>query len=290
MKHTTCLICNSKKVKELPAYSDHFLIKCQDCSFVFVKKIPREQELFDFYENSYVRTNYFSSITIKRYNELLDLFEKYRKTNNLLDVGSGNGFFLEIAKARGWNVYGTELTNQAVKECENKGFQMKKGSLNEVDFKADQFDVITSFEVIEHINNPKEIVKEMHRILRTNGYIYITTPNFNSVLRYRLKSRYDVIEYPNHLCYYTKKTLRLLFMNAGFSVKKIKTTGISLTRVKTSKGKSNQAYVSETSDDEMIRHKIENSHFLSILKQAVNWGLNLFSLGDNLKGHFEKKE
>jgi len=288
LKHSTCLICNSSNIEDLPKYADHFLTKCQDCSFVFIKKSPSKHELLDFYGNNYDRTNYFSSITIKRYNELLDRFEKYRKTNNLLDVGAGKGFFLEIAKARGWNVYGTELTDQAIQECENKSLQMKKGCLNEVGFDANQFDVITSFEVIEHINNPKEIVQEMHRILRENGKVYITTPNFNSILRYRLKSKYDVIEYPNHLCYFTKKTLRKLFTDAGFSIKRLQTTGISLTRIKTSKGKSNQEFVSETSDDEIIRHKIENSPTLGMIKRILNWGLNLFSLGDSLKGSFEK--
>ncbi len=244
MEHTTCLICDSSNLKELPDYSDAFLTKCQDCSFVFIKKIPSEDELFNFYDNNYDRTDYFSSITIKRYNELLDGFEKFRKTNNLLDVGAGNGFFLEIAKARGWNVYGTELTNQSVEVGERKDINMRKGCLHNVGFEENQFDVITSFEVIEHVNNPQKLIKEMHRVLRVGGKVYITTPNFNALLRYRLKSKYDVIEYPNHLCYFTKKTLRKAFSDAGFGVTKIKTTGISLTRIKTSKGKSNQAYVS----------------------------------------------
>jgi len=289
LKHSTCLICISSNLEDMPNYSEVFLTKCQECSFVFVKKIPSKQELIDFYDNNYDRTDYFSSITIKRYNELLDTFEKYRKTNNILDIGAGNGFFLEIAKARGWNVFGTELTDQSVLVCEKKDIQMKKGCLHEVGFDENQFDVITSFEVIEHINNPTKVVAEMLRILRDNGRVYITTPNFNSILRYRLKSKYDVIEYPNHLCYFTKKTLGKLFSDAGFNVKELKTTGISLTRIKTSKGKSNQEYVSETSDDEILRHKIENNRFLSIGKRLANWGLNLFSVGDSLKGGFDKK-
>ncbi len=288
MEHTTCLICDSSNLKELPDYSDAFLTKCQDCSFVFEKKIPTSAELVEFYDNNYERTEYFSSITIKRYNELLDGFEKYRKTNNILDVGAGNGFFLEIAKVRGWNVFGTELTKKSVETCEMKGVQMREGCLHNVGFDENQFDVITSFEVIEHVNNPKSLVKEMYRILRENGKVYITTPNFNSLLRYRLKSKYDIIGYPNHLCFFTKKTLRKLFSEAGFNVQQIKTTGISLTRIKTSKGKSNQAYVSETSDDEILRHKIENSRFLNFGKKVANWGLNLFGVGDSLKGDFEK--
>lgn len=264
------------------------LTKCDSCTLVFSKKNPSRTELISFYENEYRRTAFFSSITVSRYNELLDSFEKYRKTNKLLDVGAGNGFFLEIAKARGWEVYGTELTEQAVTVCSNKGIHMRQGCLNEVGFDTEMFDVITSFEVIEHINNPKLIVAEMYRTLRKGGKTYITTPNFNSLLRYRLKENYDVIEYPNHLVYFTKQTIKKLFKDEKFKVKHIKTTGISLTRIKTSKGKSNQEYVSETSDDEMIRHRIEKSKALKMGKRLTNWVLNIFGVGDSLKGTFIK--
>jgi len=269
------------------AYQKHQLVKCKECSFVFMKRIPTRTDLIDFYQNDYSRTEFFSSITITRYNELLDNFEKYRKTNKILDVGAGNGFFLEIAKARGWDVYGTELTEQAVGVCSSKGISMKQGCLDEINFEEESFDVITSFEVIEHITNPKTIVAEMYRILRKGGKCYITTPNFNSLLRYRLKENYDVIEYPNHLGYFTKKTLNKLFSEEGFSIKHIKSTGISRHRIRTSKG-SNQEYVSETSDDEMIRHRIERSKTLRYGKKFANWWLNLFGVGDSLKGTFLK--
>ncbi|MBL1280579.1 MAG: class I SAM-dependent methyltransferase [Fluviicola sp.] len=252
-----------------------------------MKRIPTREDLISFYESDYTRTNYFSSVTVARYNELLDSFEKFRKTNKILDVGAGNGFFLEIAKARGWEVHGTELTKKAIDFCRTKDINMEQGCLDEIKYEAETFDVITSFEVIEHINNPKTIVPEMHRILRKGGKCYVTTPNFNSLLRYRLKAKYDVIAYPNHLCYFTKKTLRKVFSEAKFSVEQIKTTGISLTRIRTSKG-SNQEYVSATSDDEMLRHRIEKSKALRFSKRFVNWWLNLFSVGDSLKGTFVK--
>ena len=65
-------------------------------------------------------------------------------------------------------------------------------------------------------------------------------------------------------------------------------TGMSVTRVKTSKGSSNQEYVSETSDDEMLRYRIENNGFLRFSKNATNGVLNLLKLGVSLKGVFRK--
>ena len=119
--------------------------------------------------------------------------------------------------------------------------------------------------------------------------MYVTTPNFNALLRYRLGEQYDVINYPEHLTYFTRKTLQTAFEKNGFKKLRIRTTGMSITRYKTSKGTSNQEYVSETSDDEILRHKIENRWHLKQLKAFANWGLNLFKVGDSLKGTFIKE-
>jgi SAM-dependent methyltransferase len=245
--------------------------------------------LLDYYSNNYERTSYLSPITIQRYNELLDRFEPHRKTNKLLDVGAGYGFFLEIARQRGWEVYGTELTDEAVNHCMEKGLNMFKGEFQDLQLEPESFDVIVSIEVLEHINNPIDYVKKAHEVLRKDGVFYLTTPNFNSFLRYRLKEKYNVIEYPNHLCYYTPKTLKSLFTSYGFDSLSIKTTGISLTRLRTSKGTNTQEYVCETSDDEILRYKIERNSALKLAKTTTNGVLNLIKMGDSLKGYFQKR-
>jgi len=205
-----------------------------------------------------------------------------------LDVGTGSAFFAEIAIKRGWNVYGTELTDDTIQAAEQKGLKMSKGKLEDIHFEADFFDLVVCIEVIEHVSFPVTFVKEIERSLRLGGAVYITTPNFNSYLRRKLKGQYDVIGYPNHLAYFTTDTLKSLFSKNGFSKKSILTSGISRTRLKTSTGKSNQAFVSETSDDEILRHRIERKWYLRALKKMINWGLNCFKLGDSIKATFIK--
>lgn len=287
-QHTTCLLCGSKDLRVLDRYAKDHLVRCGNCSFIFCQQIPTKEELINFYSDNYDRTSYLSPITVKRYEELLASFEPFRKTGKILDVGAGYGFFLEIAKRKGWEVYGTELTDEAIHVCEHKGFQMFKGEFQEYTCEPDTFDVIVSIECLEHINNPIEYVKMAHCLLRPGGKFYLTTPNWNSYLRKRLKEQYDVIEYPNHLSYYTPKTLKKLFRENGFRAKKLATTGISITRLKTSKGKSNQEYVSETSDDEMLRYRIEKNPLLKFGKWMANSLLNSSKTGDSIKAHFIK--
>ena len=287
-QHSSCTLCNSKKVDLYKGYESPALFKCADCGFVFTKDIPSSEALIDYYSSDYDRTSYFSPITAVRYMQLLESFEPFRKTNKILDLGCGYGFFLEIAKKKGWDVYGVEITQEAVEHCEEKGINMFKGEVKNVPFEPNSFDIIVSIEVLEHLNNPVEHVKKIHELMRSGGLHYMSTPNFNAYLRYKLKGNYDIIGYPNHLSYYTPRTLKKLFIQNGFKVKKMETTGISLTRLKTSKGKSNQEYVSETSDDEMLRYRTEKAPVLKFIKWSLNIILNLFKLGVTLKGSFVK--
>ena len=286
--HTTCLLCNSTELKPLRNFPKAELLQCRQCSFVFCSKIPTDEQLQHYYGQSYERTKYFSPITRARYNEVLDSFEKHRSSNKILDIGCGYGFFLEVAKERGWEVYGTELSDEAIAICEAKGIKTFKGKIIDNSYSDEKFDIITSFEMIEHINYPIEYTQQIKRLLKPGGKAYVTTPNFNAVLRYRLKEAYNVIEYPNHLIYFTKNTLQSLFEQHGFETSKIKTTGYSVTRKKTSQGKSNQDFVSETSDDEMLRYKIEKSTLLKTGKNTANWALNKLKVGDSIKATFIK--
>lgn len=287
IKHKNCILCYSHSLQTIKGYEQHYLVKCKSCKFVFCEPIPSTEELEEHYK-SYGRNDYLSPITIKRYHEILDSFEPYRKTNKLIDVGCGVGYFLEAAKERGWEVYGTEFTDKAIHICSGKGIKMKKGILDSKNYMPEEFDIITSFEVIEHINNPIHELNSFHKLLRKGGLVYVTTPNFNSILRYRLKSAYSNICYPEHLSYYTPKTLKKVFTHTGFKTIKIESTGISISRLKQSKGIGNQKIISPSSDDEKIRNQIENKRHLQLLKKIMNIILTVSGKGDALKGWFIK--
>ena len=289
-KHHKCLVCEGEQLQPLKGYYEqHQMVKCQDCSFVFMERIPTLEELDAHYSvYAYSGEGYLSPITIKSYNLLLDEFEKYRKTNKILDVGCGRGWFLDAAKKRGWEVYGTEFSSTAVQLNTEKGIAMKEGKLNPADFENVEFDVITSFEVIEHINNPNEELENIASLLRKGGLFFCTTPNFDSLLRYYLKAAYNVIGYPEHLSYYTKKTLNKVVKKHGLKPIKFQSTGISITRFKTSKKTSTKKFVEETASDEILRKKIDQKWYLGVAKNIVNKLLTWTNTGMTLKGYYIK--
>jgi 2-polyprenyl-3-methyl-5-hydroxy-6-metoxy-1,4-benzoquinol methylase len=267
-----------------------------------MENIPSLEELNNHYgKYSYEGEAYLSPLTIKSYHVTLDEFEKYRKTNKLLDVGCGRGWFLQEAKKRGWEVHGTEYSETGKELCESQGIKMKLGQLSADTFPMEEFDVITSFEVIEHINNPIEEISNINTFLRKGGLFYCTTPNFNSLMRLYLKESYNVITYPEHLSYYTKKTLNKLIESHGFSVFKFLSTGVSITRLRTSKpiseivskdpfnGVSQEKIIAKDSADEILRRKISDKKYLGYLKVLANYMLTVFGLGLTLKGYYIKK-
>ncbi len=291
MIHTTCLVCESKKLKPLNGYYDkHQLVVCNDCNLVFMERVPSKEELETYYSNySYASEFYLSPVTIKSYNLLLDEFEKYRKTNKILDVGCGRGWFLIEAKKRGWETYGVEFSDTAIKICREQGINVKAGVLNSADFESSSFDVITSFEVLEHINNPNEEIAMIRELLRKDGLFYCTTPNFNALIRFYLKSGYNIISYPEHLIYYTKKTLNTLLKRHNFKSVKFLSTGISITRFNLSvNSSSTEVFMGESSSDELLRKRIESKWYLRVIKKIINKIHTLTNTGLSLKGYYIK--
>ena len=221
-----CLICKSSKLTALEKYSKDHLYKCSECGFIFSIKKPTHEELLEEYAK-YARSNKISTITLKRYDDLLEQFEPYRINNNIIDIGAGDGHFIGKAKEKNWNTFATEFDDKSVELCKEKGAIVHQGKLESKNYKEGFFDVIYSSEVLEHINNPIEEIQSFNKILRTGGLVYITTPNLNSISHKILKNKWNIFNYPEHLCYYNSKTLNKLFKEAGFKKISITTTGFS---------------------------------------------------------------
>jgi 2-polyprenyl-3-methyl-5-hydroxy-6-metoxy-1,4-benzoquinol methylase len=284
---TKCLITGNEDLYPLKGYEKDYLVKSKSSGFVFCSRIATEKELFDYYSSYPVGYNSESEITRIRINELLDGFEKYRLTNKILDVGCGPGLFLIEAKKRDWDVYGTEFTTDQITYLNNKGIKTSQGKLTEKSFEKESFDIIISSEVIEHINNPIEEMNLFHSFLRKGGLTYITTPNFNAIERLLLKGKYNIIQYPEHLSYYTPKTIDLLLRNSGFKKKQIKTTGISISRIRNSLNKNPKSHNDNINNDESLRASLETGYKKHI-KSFINWTLSFLGVGSSMKVWYVK--
>lgn len=292
----SCPVCESVIFNDLKGFQSLYLCICSKCSFVFDKRIPSEEELYEHYKvYAYSNIKPISKETIKSYNKLLDEFEKYRISGNILDMGCGQGDFLIEAKKRNWKVYGTEYSQAAVKLCESRNIEMYQGDLDKNIFPDINFDVITSFEVIEHINNPQELMIVVEKKLKGNGLFYCTTPNFNALLRYLEKDKFKMIVYPEHISFYTKKSLQFLGNKYNFKALSVLTTGIDIARlVEVLKPKKEfretQNVDQMKATNENIRDLAGSNILMTTIKGIINFLLTLFGKGDTLKIYWVKEK
>jgi SAM-dependent methyltransferase len=284
--HMTCPACSALASKPLSSYQRAYLERCSVCGFVFAGRRPTSTELGSHY-GGYSRLDYDSPITRLRYRELLERFSAYRECGRILDVGCGVGYFLEEAHGMGWEPHGTEYGERAVAINREKGFTVADAARIDAPFKQGHFDVITAFEVLEHVPEPRSEMEAIARMLRPGGLFYCTTPNFGSLSRRLLGPRWSVIDYPEHLNYFTARTLVNLAEKVGLAPTRVLTTGISVARLRRAVGLGTPDGPHQPSVDERLREHSTQSRLLAAGTRAANAALSATRTGDTLKGWFE---
>ena len=282
-----CPLCDAVDHRPIAKHAAHHLVRCGSCRMVFVGVAPTNEELFAYYTGYPVHDN-VSSVTLRRYNELLDGFERYRRTNRMIDVGCGAGIFLEEAAKRGWEVHGTEYGERALVACRSRNIRIIEGALEPSNYEPEGFDVVCSFEVIEHVPHPKAELERMVSILRPGGALYMTTPNYRSLGHAMVGSGWSVVNYPEHLNYFTPRTLRRLGVTQGLRAVRVLTTGVSLMRLRFRHTDGSKGQAAAMVSQEDLRHRLEVNPFLRFAKWSINAVLNVTGLGDSMKGTFVK--
>jgi len=142
----------------------------------------------------------------------------------LLDVGCGNGAFLFFMKDLGWDVYGVEPNENSVRYAHDElGLRnVKKGMLLDQAYKEQQFDVVTLWHALEHMPNPREVLQEIHRILRPDGLLLIAVPNIQSYAAKRFKDLWYALDAPRHLIHFSPDTLSYFLKTTDFRLKEIR--------------------------------------------------------------------
>lgn len=140
-----------------------------------------------------------------------------KKKGQLLDVGSGPGIFVSQATQQGWEATGLEPSGWAVQHGrESYGVHMLHNTFEHLQsLPVHSFDVVTLFDVIEHVPDPVGLLQAIVRVLHPDGMLIITTPRFDSLLARLMGKRWYCI-FPAHVHYFTQSSLELALQAAGF--------------------------------------------------------------------------
>ncbi len=226
-----CPICESDTVKFKLEKSQYNINKCSNCEAEFVYPQPEESELIEVYEDHeyHSKDRYNINQKIERFNpiwmqRLKHIFSLGYKGGSLLDIGCATGIFLKIAHKNGWEVTGLEKSQNAADIAAEYLGKDNIFNTDLMDFSPImKFDVVTLWALIEHVRNPMIYFKKIHELLQPNGLVGLSTPNVGSLSRFMLNKHWRYYIPPEHIIYFNKKSLAVLFELTGFKIVKIKT-------------------------------------------------------------------
>lgn len=155
-------------------------------------------------------------ITLKRKLKLINFFNT--KSKKVLDVGAGTGDFLKVCKMNSWEIFGSEPDSGARNIAAKKGVNLEKDLSK---FQNQQFDVITLWHVLEHVENLQEYITTLKSLLTENGRLIIAVPNFKSYDAIMYKEFWAAFDVPRHLWHFSKTSISKLFSYENMKVEKI---------------------------------------------------------------------
>lgn len=195
------------------------IVKCRGCTLVYVNPQEDILALMKGYEQvidkDYLETESYRKILSKQH---LQTVEKYMKKGKMLDVGCFVGFFLQLAKNNGWEVYGVEPSSWAIKEAKKRKIRIIGKVIDDIRTKKYFFDVITLWDVIEHLPNPHSTLTNIHALLKKGGIIALGTPNIESLFYAKVLRGNCPFLVRMHVILYSPQTLSLLLNKYGFEV------------------------------------------------------------------------
>jgi spore maturation protein CgeB len=205
------------------------LVSCSHCSLIYLDPRPGVSELGDYYPDGYEAYHYSTTQQIssaeqwharRMWNMQMDYVEKYLSNRGrLLDVGCATGEFMNIARDRGWQTLGIELIDKAAQVARGKyGLEVITGTLETASLNANQFDVITLWDVLEHLSSPKAALQCCYQLLVDKGLLIFSIPNLSSFDRYLFGPAWIGWDPPRHFNLFTDDTLRCLFAQTGFTL------------------------------------------------------------------------
>jgi 2-polyprenyl-3-methyl-5-hydroxy-6-metoxy-1,4-benzoquinol methylase len=192
-------------------------VKCKNCHLIYMNPMEKVSKTNEYYfkaKNTHAPTIRESYLRTAK--SQVSLIQKYTSGKNLLDIGCAQGFFLFSASQAGYTTKGIEISQDAVAYAIREfGLDVEAKPFEELRFAENHFDVVTLWQVLEHVPYPLVILKEVHRILKPGGLVVASTPDIEGIPAKILRKRWWDIK-RLHINQFTTKTLADILQNAGF--------------------------------------------------------------------------
>jgi|SRR5688572_14043239 len=217
---------------------DHMqLVRCRACDLVYVSPTFDEHHYIEVYASQEYQ-DIVRDLGIKSHDYRVERFGRERvglmarqlavRTPRYLDVGCSTGFVVEAARDAGWEAIGTDLNPSAVEFGRSRGLDLRTVALEDGGFEPASFDAVSLFDVLEHLIDPREVVRACVGLLRPGGILFLYVPNYDSASRLLMGADAHFIWPTHHLNYYTPATVRDLLGREGLDTVYVATEGLDV--------------------------------------------------------------
>jgi SAM-dependent methyltransferase len=222
-----CPSCASTLLRHLFDKSGGSYSRCENCAMVFLDPAFREAELIAYYRSNHTVQGEIVEEDLLFYEGLyrtgLDQVENLIPSlGRLLDYGCSTGVFLGIAKGNGWQCEGIELNVDEARIAREREFHVQEAIINDVTV-TEAFDVISLWDVFEHIKDGVGFLKECRRFLRPDGIVFVQTPNSDSLAARTMQAACNVFDGLEHVNLYNRQSLSTVAERAGYDVEDFRT-------------------------------------------------------------------
>lgn len=202
-----------RNVGSMPAQ----LAVCQSCLLGFRSPQPSKSELADLYESGSETAWSEGSEVIRKDWELAAQWVERIGASRVLDIGCFDGGFLEMLPATILKA-GVEINPAASQRAAERGVQLVASDFHDLDVVAETFDLVSAFDVIEHVHNPKAFLETLSAVVRPGGYVLFATGNLDSPTWRVLRSRYLYSWYLEHIAFVSPRWVNRHAQSLGFEV------------------------------------------------------------------------
>ena len=224
-----CCVCENEDPKQFTLKyekTNFAVLTCNRCDFHFIPPYYRKKIIYTQYKNEEVTKAVRSGnnwVKIQRHKLRFKFIQKYIKSGSLFDLGAGWGHFMLAGKELGYDVSGIEISQQPYEYCVNDlKLQVEHIDFFEMDT-AKQYDIITLWDVLEHIDKADTFVAKCAQHTKQNGYLFLQVPQIDSYFAKKHKDKWKMMGL-DHVNYFSKKTITQLLEKHGYEVLEIKSS------------------------------------------------------------------
>lgn len=238
-KIIACVVCGGTKNSFFTKKNNFDLYRCAACGHIFIYPMFTHDAISlyddDYFSGAEKGSGYIDYDKDKE--PMRGVFVAYMKKiehlfpkkGALLDVGAATGFFVDIAQNMGWKTRGIEISKFATEIAHKKGLDVVCGVLEVGVFKEKSFEVITLWDVLEHLEDPNKEIKICAKLLKQNGIAVINTPDSGSWYARIMGKRWHLLVPPEHLHYFSQKSIKIFLEKNGFFVEEVTKIGKTFT-------------------------------------------------------------